>query len=197
MEKILYGSIVLLLVAVVGIGGYAALRNPSQAQQLGAEAVSAVQEATHEAQNSLNGSDASVNPSTETTTNTTQAPGSAEKRTERENEDDDEDDDDGKGAAQTSQTTTGAQTVQTTSTQKPGTYTMAQVKAHASASSCYTTINGLVYDLTSFISKHPGGSSRIMRLCGIEGTAEFQAQHGGQGKPERELASLKIGTLVQ
>jgi hypothetical protein len=37
----------------------------------------------------------------------------------------------------------------------------------------------------------------ILSLCGKDGTVAFNAQHGGQGRPETELASFKIGTLVQ
>jgi cytochrome b involved in lipid metabolism len=78
-----------------------------------------------------------------------------------------------------------------------GTYTMAQVAQHASATSCFTAISGSVYNLTSFINQHPGGAQAILSLCGRDGTAAFMAQHGGQGSPERELAALKIGVLAK
>jgi len=84
-----------------------------------------------------------------------------------------------------------------TQMQAPGTYTMAQVEAHGDASSCYTTINGSVYDLTQWINQHPGGPQAILSLCGTDGTQAFEAQHGGQARPEQELAPLKIGTLVK
>jgi cytochrome b involved in lipid metabolism len=97
-----------------------------------------------------------------------------------------------------SQTSSSGQSASTqTSTATAGTYTMAQVQAHNSASSCYTTINGSVYDLTQWISQHPGGSRAILSLCGIDGTQKFENQHGGQARPEQELASLKIGTLAK
>lgn len=99
------------------------------------------------------------------------------------------------GANTVSQSATPAPSAQTTQTASSGGYTMAQVATHNSASSCYTAINGSVYDLTSFIYKHPGGPGAILSLCGTDGTAAFMAQHGGQGRPERELATLKIGTL--
>ena len=79
---------------------------------------------------------------------------------------------------------------------KPGTYTMAQVAAHNSQTSCYTVVQGSVYDVTSFISQHPGGARAILSLCGRDGTAAFEGQHGGQGRPAAELASFKIGTLA-
>jgi cytochrome b involved in lipid metabolism len=78
-----------------------------------------------------------------------------------------------------------------------GSYTMTQVAAHADASSCWTTIGGGVYDLTSWVNQHPGGRAAILSLCGKDGTSAFEAQHGGQARPEEELASLKIGALAQ
>lgn len=76
------------------------------------------------------------------------------------------------------------------------TYTMADVAAHDSAASCYAAVGGSVYDLTSWISRHPGGERAILSLCGTDGTAAFTAQHGGQARPEQTLASFKIGTLA-
>lgn len=84
----------------------------------------------------------------------------------------------------------------TTTTKAPGTYTLADIAKHATAASCWTAISGNVYDLTPFIPNHPGGD-QILAVCGIDGTQAFLNQHGGQGRPQSELASLKIGTLAQ
>lgn len=75
--------------------------------------------------------------------------------------------------------------------------TLAEIATHNSESSCWTAVSGSVYDLTSFINEHPGGANRILRLCGIDGTQAFLAEHSGQSEPEAELASLKIGELAQ
>ena len=75
-------------------------------------------------------------------------------------------------------------------------YTMAKVKENNSASSCWSVINGKVYDLTKWINSHPGGSSAIKGLCGIDGTASFTAQHRGQGSPTSTLASYLLGPLT-
>ena len=76
-----------------------------------------------------------------------------------------------------------------------GGYTMAQVATHNSALSCWAAINGNVYDLTNWINQHPGGPGPILSLCGTDGSAAFNAQHGGQRRPESELANFLIGPL--
>lgn len=77
------------------------------------------------------------------------------------------------------------------------TFTMMEVAAHGSASDCYTAINGLVYDLTAWISRHPGGQENIISICGKDGSAAFNGQHGTQGRPESILDTYKIGALAQ
>lgn len=74
-------------------------------------------------------------------------------------------------------------------------FTMMDVASHGSQSSCYTAIRGSVYDLTSFIEKHPGGAENIISICGKDGTKAFESQHGGRQKMESMLNSFKIGTL--
>lgn len=74
-------------------------------------------------------------------------------------------------------------------------FTMADVAKHNSGSSCWTAINGNVYDVTSWINQHPGGAQSILSLCGIDGSSAFNGQHGGQRRPEAELATFKIGAL--
>ncbi len=76
------------------------------------------------------------------------------------------------------------------------TYSAADVAAHATQSDCWTIVSGNVYDLTKWISKHPGGSSPIIAMCGKDGTAGFTGQHRGQPKPANELASFKIGKFA-
>ena len=77
----------------------------------------------------------------------------------------------------------------------PAAFSLADVGKHGSASSCWAAIDGGVYDLTRWIDAHPGGSDAILGICGTDATAAFNAQHGGQGSPARELAALKVGVL--
>jgi cytochrome b involved in lipid metabolism len=74
-------------------------------------------------------------------------------------------------------------------------YTLADIASHNSKSSCWTSINGNVYDLTQWIDNHPGGAENILGICGIDGTSAFTNQHGGQQKPENQLSTFLIGTL--
>lgn len=99
--------------------------------------------------------------------------------------------------------TTGTDTTTTSGTSSDTTgggdamtsYSMADVATHKDGTSCWTTVNGGVYDVTSWINQHPGGSEAILSLCGKDGSGAFTDQHGGQMQPEQELASFKIGVL--
>lgn len=82
-------------------------------------------------------------------------------------------------------------------TPKPVGITLEQVRQNNSSSKCWTVINGMVYDLTSWISAHPGGSSPIRSLCGTDGTSAFTGMHGNQTRPERTLDSYKLGPLAK
>ena len=88
-----------------------------------------------------------------------------------------------------------------------GVYTIEDVKQHDSKSSCWTIISGSVYDITSYIPRHPGGEE-ILRACGANATTLFTArqtsdgQSVGSGSPhssnaEDQLEKLKIGTIRQ
>jgi cytochrome b involved in lipid metabolism len=74
-------------------------------------------------------------------------------------------------------------------------YTLAMVATHKNASSCWTAIDGKVYDLTKWINQHPGGTEAILSICGKDGTAAFHTQHEGQSEPAERLAGFQIGTL--
>jgi hypothetical protein len=63
--------------------------------------------------------------------------------------------------------------------------------------SCWTVVNDNVYDLTSWIAQHPGGSADIIRMCGLDATANFERQHGGEGRPASSLEAYLLGALGQ
>ena len=74
-------------------------------------------------------------------------------------------------------------------------YTMDGVRANNSTSSCWTVIDGFVYDLTRWINAHPGGPSAIRSLCGVDGTASFKSQHQNQANPTQRLSGFLLGPL--
>jgi hypothetical protein len=74
-------------------------------------------------------------------------------------------------------------------------YTMAQVRANNTARSCWSAIDGFVYDLTRWISSHPGGAGAILFLCGTDGSNAFKAQHENQSRPAIRLDGYKLGPL--
>ncbi len=77
----------------------------------------------------------------------------------------------------------------------PGTYTLAEVQTHASPADCWAVIGSNVYDLTSWVSRHPGGATPIQNLCGTDASARFERKHGGSTAAKAALGLLKIGTL--
>ena len=76
-------------------------------------------------------------------------------------------------------------------------YTLAEVMEHDDATSCWSTINGNVYDLTSWINMHPGGQEAILFTCGKDATEAFNTQHEGQENPATALEGFIIGELSQ
>jgi cytochrome b involved in lipid metabolism len=73
------------------------------------------------------------------------------------------------------------------------TYTLADVATANNAQNCLTVIDGIVYNLTSWVSKHPGGPDKILSICGKDGTSAFRGQHG-QSK-NNILNGFKAGEL--
>ncbi|MBL6592801.1 MAG: hypothetical protein ISP16_01840 [Candidatus Aquiluna sp.] len=75
-------------------------------------------------------------------------------------------------------------------------FTLAQVSERNSAAECWVAIDGGVYDLTQWILSHPGGSGAILNLCGKDGSASFNSQHGGQARPSSTLDGYYLAPLV-
>ncbi len=93
-------------------------------------------------------------------------------------------------------TTTPAETPASTPTTPTSQgYTATIVATHNNAASCWTIIGSNVYDVTSWISKHPGGRAAILATCGIDATAAFTRQHGSSAKAQAALATFLIGSL--
>jgi cytochrome b involved in lipid metabolism len=75
-------------------------------------------------------------------------------------------------------------------------YTMSQVAENNKKNSCWTIINGSVYNITSYIPTHPGGESEILQICGKDGSQLFaKPQQHKTGGADRILSGFKIGYL--
>lgn len=108
---------------------------------------------------------------------------------------DEDDQDDADDAPAVKPAATGTVPPKTTPATTAGGYAMTDVQKHNSATTCWSAVNGTVYDLTSWVNAHPGGKAAILMICGKDGSALFNAQHGNSGKVANILAKFKIGAL--
>eukprot|EP01113_Clastostelium_recurvatum_P021295 TRINITY_DN2520_c0_g2_i2.p1 TRINITY_DN2520_c0_g2~~TRINITY_DN2520_c0_g2_i2.p1 ORF type:complete len:448 (-),score=80.84 TRINITY_DN2520_c0_g2_i2:158-1468(-) len=67
-----------------------------------------------------------------------------------------------------------------------------EVARHNSRESCWVILYGKVYDVTHFLSDHPGGSSIILKLAGRDATAEYDPVH----PPGTLETSLPAGSFI-
>ncbi|AYV75195.1 MAG: putative cytochrome b5 [Terrestrivirus sp.] len=54
-------------------------------------------------------------------------------------------------------------------------FTREEVSKHNSESDCWIILNNSVYDVTSFLQDHPGGSHAIMTCAGKDATDDFKS----------------------
>lgn len=89
-------------------------------------------------------------------------------------------------------------TKEITTEESNNTYTMEQVSLKDSQDECWVVVNSKVYDVTSIIETHPGGTKPIINNCGKEATQVFETQ-GGNGEHSQEakntLETLLVGEL--
>jgi cytochrome b involved in lipid metabolism len=70
------------------------------------------------------------------------------------------------------------------------TLSLAEIAKHNSANDCWLLINNNVYDVSSFISAHPGGAGTIIPNCGKESTQAFDTK--GSNKPHSASANAML-----
>lgn len=75
-----------------------------------------------------------------------------------------------------------------------------EISTHNSKDSCWTAINGGVYDVTKFVSSHKGGD-KILYACGKDATDLFTGK-SEFGRVHSEMATkllggMKIGDLIK
>lgn len=70
-----------------------------------------------------------------------------------------------------------------------------EVRLHNTHTDCWTVVGDSVYDVTSFVSRHPAGSPAIKEMCGKNASEEYLGEHSGQKEPEMWLEKLKLGVV--
>ncbi len=74
-------------------------------------------------------------------------------------------------------------------------YSLLNVATHKTAKNCWTVVGSSVFNVTNWISRHAGGSSFILAMCGVDATTAFRSQHGLMGPEANRLATFRIGSL--
>ena len=74
-------------------------------------------------------------------------------------------------------------------------YTREEVSKHNSSKSCWIIINDDVYDITNFLSEHPGGKMILVSIGGKDATDSFEIFHR-EGLLEKYGNKYKIGKII-
>ncbi|KAK1859905.1 hypothetical protein I4F81_002497 [Pyropia yezoensis] len=74
-------------------------------------------------------------------------------------------------------------------------FDMAEVAKHATARDCWLVISGGVYDVTSYLSEHPGGEDVMLDMAGKDATNEFD-DVGHSADAVEQLRHLRIGSVL-
>lgn len=76
---------------------------------------------------------------------------------------------------------------------------LAEVTQHTSSSDCWTVIEGQVYNVSGYVSLHPGGG-RILQACGKDASDLFSGKsamgHIHSQIPRQLLAKYRVGSLA-
>merc|ERR1712098_932111 len=75
-------------------------------------------------------------------------------------------------------------------------YSMAEVRSHTSETDCWVVVHNKVYDVTSFLANHPGGSAIILAVAGRDATNAFE-DVGHSFFARKKLEDFFIGNLKE
>lgn len=73
--------------------------------------------------------------------------------------------------------------------------TQTSVSKHISSSDCWLIIKDKVYDVSTYINSHPGGSEAITSYCGKDATIAFETK-GGSGSHSSNAYSILDGYYI-
>jgi len=69
-------------------------------------------------------------------------------------------------------------------------YTKKEVSKHNTAIDCWIIVNNRVFDVTNFLSDHPGGRKVLIRMGGKDATKQFNQLH-------KDYVLDKVGTAFE
>ena len=69
-------------------------------------------------------------------------------------------------------------------------YNLEEIQKHKSNKDCWIVINDKVYDVSKFLSEHPGGKKVLIRVGGKDATEQFYQLH-------KESVLTKIGSQYE
>ncbi|KAL5636762.1 hypothetical protein ACGC1H_000661 [Rhizoctonia solani] len=70
-----------------------------------------------------------------------------------------------------------------------------EVATHNTPDSCWIIVSGKVYDVTEFLSEHPGGSAILLKHAGKDATAAYEVAHGPEIIQEGLSPEKRKGTV--
>lgn len=76
------------------------------------------------------------------------------------------------------------------------TFTWEEVAARNGADAAWIAIDDIVYDVTDFVDRHPGGREMLLLAVGRDATNLFNSYHPFTNAPRALLARMRIGTLA-
>ncbi|KAI1087628.1 FMN-dependent dehydrogenase-domain-containing protein [Rostrohypoxylon terebratum] len=72
---------------------------------------------------------------------------------------------------------------------------LAEVNEHSTQDSCWMVLHGKVYDITSFVRKHPGGRSILLKNAGRDASKAFDSVHPVEILEEYLRPDQVLGTI--
>ncbi|MEQ9462694.1 MAG: cytochrome b5-like heme/steroid binding domain-containing protein [Haliea sp.] len=81
----------------------------------------------------------------------------------------------------------------------PG-YTLEQVAQHATLDNCWMAVEGIVYDISAYVPKHPTPAFVLEQWCGKEATEGMRTKGYGRDHSPAAWAMIeeyRVGVLVE
>ncbi|GJQ09958.1 hypothetical protein GpartN1_g1749.t1 [Galdieria partita] len=75
-------------------------------------------------------------------------------------------------------------------------YTIEQVARHHTRKDLWVIIHGKVYDLSSFLDRHPGGEEILLQYAGEDGTLEYE-KAGHPEEAQQLLQDFCVGCVTR